>query len=334
MAEVTQSASVAAAALAAGQLVALPTETVYGLGASIDHAKAVERVFQVKNRPNEHPLIVHVEADADLSHWATRVPATATALVEAFWPGPLTLVIPKSDNVPGSVTGGQNTVALRSPDSPHFLEVLAELSRLTGAPAAIAAPSANLFGQVSPTTAEHVQDGLGSRLDPSDIILDGGPSEVGIESTIVLCRDQDVEVLRPGGITEEDLAQIVTVTPSVHESVTSSDAQPRVSGSLESHYSPAAQVIVLEPEESIDDLATSQEVDLESLGIIALESETVKLGGATELARPNNSEAYAAQLYAALRKADDLGLRTVVAVTPPNVGIGVAIRDRLKRAAS
>lgn len=333
MAEVTKSASIAAKALATGNLAALPTETVYGLGAIIENEWAVARIFSVKNRPSDHPLIVHVEPHVDLSRWAARVPTTASKLIKTFWPGPLTLVVPRSDKVPNSVTGGQDTVALRSPDSPKFLEVLTELNKLTNVPPAIVAPSANLFGQVSPTTASHVMDGLGSRLELDDVILDGGPCKVGVESTIVLCRDGGVEVLRPGGISAEDLAGVVKLTPSIRDSAASTNAQPRVSGSLESHYAPAARVVVVLSDEEANTLANSENVDLETAGIIAMASENIELGSVTELARPVDAEAYAAQLYAALRKADDLGLRTVIAVAPPNVGIGVAVRDRLSRAA-
>lgn len=334
MAEVTTSAASAATALATGHVAALPTETVYGLGANIEYPEAIARVFDIKERPSDHPLIVHVAPGADLHHWVSQIPATAATLVEAFWPGPLTLVLTKNDRVPVSVTGGQNTVALRSPNNPQFLAVLDQLSELTGTPAAIAAPSANLFGQVSPTTAEHVQQGLGSRLTSADVILDGGPCTIGIESTIVLCREQDVVLLRPGGVTKDELANIVTIALSEDKPASQATDQPRVSGTLESHYSPTAQVMVVESANEATHLLTGQAIDSSSIGIIALVSDEIELGTATELARPNDLNAYAAQLYAALRKADDLGLNTVVAVLPPNTGVGVAIRDRLQRAAN
>lgn len=398
LAKITTSVTAAVHALAGGNVVALPTETVYGLGASLGSPTAIERIFTIKGRPADHPLIVHVAAGTDLSIWAQSVPATARVLVAEFWPGPLTLVLPKSALVPDSVTGGQPTVALRAPANEQFQAVLHGLEQVTGQPAAIAAPSANLFGQVSPTTAAHVAQGLGAALGPADLILDAGPSSVGIESTIVLCRDHDVVILRPGSVTQTDLARVAAVVDSAADSVAglvtgpvgdsvasaagvganpttlgtdsststapvksnheiNSMTTPRVSGSLTAHYSPAAKVVLVSPPEDLATVVTEHLDAGSRIGLIwpqwpvlssgrplakattASTATTASLPSSLVaevviLSEPYNMGEYAAQLYTSLRTADDLDLDVVVAILPPDTGIGIAIRDRLIRAAN
>jgi len=285
-------------------------------------------------------VIVHISDHEQIAYWSSATPATALAIAEAFWPGPITVVVPKSDAVLGAVTGGQDTVALRAPAHPIFRQVLAELAQLGIEHPGIAAPSANRFGRVSPTTAEHVRTELGHILRPRDLILDGGPSAVGIESTIVLCGPETVAIARHGGINAAQIEQIVPVA-SIEGPSIDSGRTPRVPGSLASHYAPTARVHLV-------DLATSDElagvldrVDTgPSVGVIGLLRDVEQAPtGWHRLSQSDpiwDLDGYAQQLYAALRRADDLGLTDVVALVPPadSVGVGPAIRDRLRRAAT
>ena len=323
----TTSASEAAAALLAGNLVALPTETVYGLGGLAHLPAAIERIFQVKNRPTDHPLIVHIAGVEAITDWAQEVPRSALDLADAFWPGPLTLVVPRAPSVSDAITGGQPTVALRAPAHPLFQDVLAELTDPAQPAPGIAAPSANRFGQVSPTTAEHVEAGLGPYLSPSDLILDGGACTIGVESTIVLCGDDHVRIARSGGITAEQLAGVVPVLTAQPQS-----AAPRVPGSLDAHYAPSAQVAMVT---TATELSAFRERNLlnSDIGVIALARDVdFAAPNWLRLATPQTSDEYAHELYSALRTADKLGLTHVVALAPPDEGIGTAIRDRLRRA--
>lgn len=331
----------AALALASDHLVALPTETVYGLGGLASSPTAVADIFRVKGRPTTHPVIVHVRDHDDVSYWSDSPPETALTIAEAFWPGPITVVVPKSAPVLDAVTGGQDTVALRAPGHPLFREVLAELAQLGIAHPGIAAPSANRFGRVSPTTAEHVNAELDRFLGPHDLILDGGPSSVGIESTIVLCGPNTVSIARHGGITAADIARVVPIAPADGPPISSGSTLPRVPGSLASHYAPNARV-------HLADLATSSDfarvVDRvgsgPSVGVIGLSQDVEQApNGWCRLSQPDpikDLDSYARELYAALRRADDLGLTDVVAILPPadSVGLGPAVRDRLQRAAT
>jgi L-threonylcarbamoyladenylate synthase len=304
----------AAANLLAGGLVAFPTETVYGLGADACNAEAVARIYSVKGRPADHPLIVHVASMASLGDWADDVLGYAIALARDFWPGPMTLVVKRSGLAGDFVTGGQDTVGVRVPDHPVALGLLEAFERAGGK--GVAAPSANRFGNVSPTTAQAVSDELGAYLAEGDQILDGGACDVGVESTIIDCTGDVPKILRPGAITAQMIAEStgLEVVGIVEESVI------RVSGSLEAHYAPAATVVL-------------DQSPVAGQGFIAM-ADVVAGEGVVRLAAPKSNEEFARVLYSTLRAADEQGLETVVVEQPVGEGIAVAIRDRLKRAAS
>ena len=224
--------------LQAGELVAFPTETVYGLGADAANPEAVAKIFAAKGRPADHPLIVHLAGHDAVDHWAEQVPAVAWELMETFWPGPLTLILKKQSWVPDAVTGGQDTVGLRVPGHPVALELLRRFAAITGEHAGIAAPSANRFGRISPTTAAHVEEELGEQIS---LILDGGPCKVGIESTIVDCSREEPAILRPGHILPEHLAAVFGRQVAIQTAT----GAPRVSGSLVAHYAPQTPMRVV-----------------------------------------------------------------------------------------
>ena len=311
----------AARALAAGNLAVIPTETVYGLGANADDANAVARVFAVKGRPADHPLIAHVRDAEAAKSWVASIPEYAQALASQLWPGPLTLVLARSDRAADYLTGGQDTVAVRVPGSPVTREVLRTLGEILGDPSvAIAAPSANRFGRVSPTTAQHAADELADLLGNDDVILDAGPCVVGVESTIVDCTGADPVILRPGKVTAETIRAICGREIGQHSAA-------RAPGRLAAHYSPTARVRISTGDE-IEQLPPDERV-----GIIAPATFPTP-NGVVRLTAPHSDEEYAASLYRALREADSLGLHTVVAVPPQGEGIAEAIRDRLRRAAN
>lgn len=300
----------AAHALRSGSLVAFPTETVYGLGADASDAKAVERIYQVKGRPKDHPLIVHVANMQAIEDWVEDVPDFAISLVRAFWPGPMTLILKRSALAEDFITGGQETVGLRVPNHPIALALLHEFQKLGGK--GIAAPSANRFGHVSPTSADAVISELAKYLTSVDLILDGGLSLVGVESTIIDCTGELPKILRPGAIDEE----MIMVTTNL--SIEKPGGNIRVSGSLEKHYSPRAKVILdIEPKPGD--------------GFIAISSIKTP-EGVIRLAEPRDDEDFARLLYSALRKADDSSLARVIVQQPVGGGIAIAIRDRLLRA--
>jgi L-threonylcarbamoyladenylate synthase len=304
----------AAKHLIAGDLVAFPTETVYGLGADASNSAAVARIYSVKGRPNDHPLIVHVSSIDRMGDWASEVPEYAIALARNFWPGPMTLVLKRSELAGDFVTGGQDTVGVRVPDHVVALALLEAFEKAGGM--GVAAPSANRFGHVSPTTAAAVVEELADYLSKDDLVLDGGACAVGVESTIIDCTGLLPRVLRPGAIST---AMIEEVTGLNTVSIDGADAI-RVSGSLENHYAPAARVLL-------------GEVPIEGQGFIAHKNiETPS--GVIRLASPSDDEEFAQILYSALRQADALGLSEVVVFQPIGIGIGVAIRDRLSRAAN
>ena len=303
----------AAKQLKDGHLIAFPTETVYGLGADAQNEAAVARIYKVKGRPQDHPLIVHIGDWQLMGEWADEIPDYAIDLARAFWPGPMTLILKRSDLARDFITGHQNTVGIRVPNQTLALQLLTEFSKIGGK--GIAAPSANRFGQVSPTTAEAVREELGGYLDEDDFILDGGPCSVGVESTIIDCTGPTPKILRPGAITIEDIKGVTGLDVELPE-----NSEIRVSGSLENHYAPAAQVL-------LD--GTAQPGD----GFIALaEIETPQ--GAIRLADPTTPELFAHLLYAALREGDAKNLTRIVVIQPKGDGIAIAIRDRLKRAAA
>ena len=308
----------AVAALASGKLCAIPTETVYGLAANALDESAVARVFAAKERPADHPLIVHVAAASDVSEWITELPQWATVLTNAVWPGPLTIVGPRTALASNSVTGDQDTVAVRVPSHPIAQELL-QLLKTQGVKGVVA-PSANRFGHVSPTSAAHVSADLGEYLDAhGDLILDGGDCQVGVESTIVLATRSQPVILRPGAVTAADIKRITGV--EVSEETTNA---PRVSGALDSHYSPTAQVILI---------ADGSQREFESnAGFLAL-AKTQTPAGLTRLAAPATIEDFAHQLYSSLRTGDDLKLKTIYVVPPTGDGLAQAINDRLNRAA-
>mgnify|MGYP003336267363 CR=1 FL=1 len=301
----------AANLLKTGGLVAFPTETVYGLGADAENESAVARIYEVKGRPANHPLIVHIGDWQLMGDWVSEVPDYAIDLARSFWPGPMTLVMKRSELAKDFITGGQDTVGIRVPDRPVALQLLTDFSKVGGK--GIAAPSANRFGQVSPTTAQAVREEIGDFLNESDQIIDEGPCAVGIESTIIDCSGDHPKILRPGAITEE------MITAATGLSVGQSDNSIRVSGSLEAHYAPIAKVI-------LDGAAGYGD------GFIAL-AEIPTPPGAIRLASPKNNEAYAKDLYSALRSGDAQGVEKIIAITPKGHGIAIAIRDRLQRAA-
>lgn len=313
-----RSVDVAVDVLRRGGLVAVPTETVYGLAADATDPDAVRRIFAVKGRPADHPVIVHL-ADADaLDDWAADVPDAARRLAGAFWPGPLTMVLPRHPSVSDVVTGGRDTVGLRVPAHPLTRQVLARLGR------GVAAPSANRFGRVSPTRAEHVVADLGTDVD---LVLDGGPCTVGVESTIVELVDGTVRVLRTGGISAEAIADVVGAPVSAD-----TDGAARAPGMLPAHYAPAARVVVADGDVRRD--ITRLVDDGVRVGVLAEAPVDDLPDGATMLTPVDDAAGYARHLYERLRAADAAGLDVVVAVPPAASGIGVAVRDRLRRAAA
>jgi L-threonylcarbamoyladenylate synthase len=309
----------AAANLQAGGLVAFPTETVYGLGADACNADAVARIYSVKGRPADHPLIVHIASMDGLGDWADDVPGYAISLARDFWPGPMTLVVKRSTLAGDFVTGGQDTVGVRVPDHPVALGLLEAFVRAGGR--GVAAPSANRFGNVSPTTAQAVSDELGDYLADGDQILDGGPCEVGVESTIIDCTGGVPKILRPGAITSQMISEStgLEVVGQTSDGAAVDSIAIRVSGSLEAHYAPAATVVL-------------DQSPVAGQGFIAM-ADVVADEGVVRLAAPKTHEEFARVLYSALRAADAQGLKTVVVAQPQGDGIAVAIRDRLKRAA-
>jgi L-threonylcarbamoyladenylate synthase len=309
----------AAANLLAGGLVAFPTETVYGLGADACNAEAVARIYSVKGRPADHPLIVHIASMDGLGDWADDMPGCAISLARDFWPGPMTLVVKRSGMAADFVTGGQDTVGVRVPDHPVALGLLEAFERAGGK--GVAAPSANRFGNVSPTTAQAVSDELGDYLADGDLILDGGSCEVGVESTIIDCTGDVPKILRPGAITRQMIFEStgLEVVGQTSDGAAVDSNAIRVSGSLEAHYAPAATVVL-------------DQSPVAGQGFIAM-ADVQAAEGVVRLAAPKTHEEFARVLYSALRAADEQGLETVVVIQPVGDGIAVAIRDRLKRAA-
>jgi L-threonylcarbamoyladenylate synthase len=308
----------AVAALRRGRLVAFPTETVYGLGADATNPEALRRLYAVKGRPPAHPVIVHLGGPDQLTAWAREVPETARALADACWPGPLTVIVRRSARVPDEVTGGADTVGLRVPDQPLALALLHQFGD------GIAAPSANRFGRVSPTTAQAVRDDLGSDVE---VVLDGGPCRVGVESTIVDCTGPRPAVLRPGGITAARLREILGVDAPVAS--TSTVAAP---GTLPSHYAPRASVVLA----TRDDVGAQAAVALDEGRQVAVlsESPAPDLPSAVVwLDAGGDADDYARNLYARLREADARKVDVVLAIPPGSTGLGQAVTDRLRRAA-
>ncbi len=332
-----QSIAAGAALIRAGSLLGLPTETVYGLAADADNADAVAQIFKAKGRPADHPLIVHVLDATGVDHFACDVPNFARALMAAFWPGPLTLILPRRDGVAAASAGGQDSIGLRSPSHPVAQALLKACLHDNAGKAVwgVAAPSANQFGRVSPTTAAHVQGEFGD----SVTVLDGGPCTVGIESTIIDCTRGVPVLLRPGAITPEQVQAacgLKVLSPEALQSV----AAPRASGTLESHYAPRAKVRLMNAkalQSGLDllgvdiDSAKGDKAVIATYSRVVLKTQSAKV---LRKAMPHDAAAAAQQLFAALRAMDEVGVQLIWVEAPPTDSAWDGVRDRLQRAAS
>ena len=301
----------AAKALKDGHLVAFPTETVYGLGADATNEKSVSRIYSVKGRPTDHPLIVHISSINQLDKWAIEIPEYAIKLAEEFWPGPMTLILKRSELAKDFITGSQENVGVRVPAHPMALELLSEFEKLGGS--GIAAPSANRFGAVSPTNSNDVYKEIGKHLSANDLILNGGNCEIGLESTIVDCTLGLPTILRPGAITSEMTNNLIGMSARSNKI-----NKIRFSGIFNSHYAPASEV-------------TISEKALDGDGFLALVHIATPIG-AIRLSAPTSLEEYAKELYAAFRSADEKKLKKIVVVLPEGGGLAEAIRDRIIKA--
>jgi len=301
-----------AISLMSGNVVSFPTETVYGLGVDAENESAVARMYKIKARPASHPVIIHISSKELVSYWAREIPSYADQLMERFWPGPMTLLLMRTDKAKDFITGGQDVVGLRVPSNAIAQSLLQEFETLGGH--GVAAPSANRFGSVSPTTAKDVELELGEFLSNDDVIIDGGPCEVGVESTIIDCTGKLPRILRLGAVTEAMINEISPIDKDDNLS------EIRVSGSLSRHYSPRAKV------------AFGRE-SIKGEGLIAL-SKVKTPDGVIRLSAPESIEEYARTLYSSLRRADAQGLSAVVAVMPEGDGLAAAIRDRILRASA
>ena len=317
--------------LQAGELVAFPTETVYGLGADAANPQAVGKIFAAKGRPADHPLIVHLPGAGHLDRWARDIPDSAWALAEAFWPGPLTLILKRAPEVPYAVTGGQETVGVRVPSHPIALELLrayAQAGGGQGGMCGIAAPSANRFGRISPTDAAHVHEELG---DAVALVLDGGPCHVGIESTIIdLSRDDGFppRLLRPGHITPEQIASVLGVMPEMPNS----GGAPRVSGSMDAHYAPLTPMRVVATAKLAQELSDLNAQGAK-IGVLAYSADWTNVGADALRQLSAEPEGYARGLYAALRELDQAGNELILVEEIPQAPQWAAVADRLRRAA-
>ena len=309
--------------LRAGELVAIPTETVYGLGADAGNQAALAKIFAAKGRPADHPLIVHIADASQLGRWAREIPDAAYKLAAAFWPGPLTLILKRQPGVPDLVTGGQDTVGLRVPNHPLALQLLKSFD------GGIAAPSANRFGRISPTTAQHVCDELGAAVA---LVLDGGPCTVGIESTIVdLSRGEPV-ILRPGMIGADHIARVLEQTPARSPILDGqSGSTPRVSGSLDAHYAPVTAMRLVPANALMGEVERCLQLG-QRVVVLSLQSPAA-IGDVQWLQAANKPDQYAHDLYANLRAMDQRGADIILIETPPGGAQWLAVKDRLSRAA-
>jgi L-threonylcarbamoyladenylate synthase len=309
----------AVAILKAGELVAFPTETVYGLGADASNADAVRKIFTAKGRPADHPLIVHIADAVQLANWARDIPPAAHKLAQKFWPGPLTLVLKRAARVPDAVTGGQDTVAIRVPSHPMAQALL----RAFGG--GVAAPSANRFGRVSATTAAHVREEFG---DAVACVLDGGAADVGIESTIVDCSRGAPALLRPGWITPQQLEAVLGAPLAAPQA-----AAPRAPGMLDKHYAPQTPLMLMEADLVVE-LARSLTRQGKRVAVLARTTLQPVIEGLVWIAAPADAAGYAHDLYANLRTLDHAGCDAILVEQPPEDAAWIAIRDRLNRAAA
>lgn len=311
----------AVAALQSGELTAFPTETVYGLGADAANPKAVAKIFALKGRPADHPVIVHIGSAGQIADWAVEVPEAARKLAAAYWPGPLTMILRKAARVDPIVTGGQHTVGLRCPSHPVARALLAEFAKVGSG--AIAGPSANRFGHVSPTTAQHVREEFGAEL----LVLDGGACEVGIESTIVDLSRGDAVLLRPGAITREQIASVIGHAPRSRD-----EAAPRASGTLAAHYAPRTP-LELVFEGALESRVREATSKGQRVAVLARGPARASAASSWQGA-PENAAAYAHDLYANLRALDASGANLIVVEAPPADAAWEAVNDRLARAAA
>ena len=337
-----QSIAAGARCIRSGELLGLPTETVYGLGADADNADAISRIFAAKGRPADHPLIVHVLDAAGVTYFAATVPDFADRLIQAFWPGPLTLILPRRAGVVAAAAGGQDSIGLRCPSHPVAQALLRACRQTDGSAAqpavwGIAAPSANKFGRVSPTTAQHVQSEFGSEL----LILDGGPCELGIESTIIDCTRSVPVLLRPGAVTREQAQAVCGQKVFLSDEwIPAEAAAPRASGTLASHYAPHAKVRLMDATEmqtAIDMLGQGLQSGSGTAPAIAIYSRSpLKIRSKQLLSRrmPQGAAHTAQQLFAVLREFDQQGVKLIWIETPPQAPEWDAVRDRLQRAAA
>jgi L-threonylcarbamoyladenylate synthase len=303
----------AAHALKAGHLVAFPSETVYGLGADARNPEAIKRIYEVKGRPTDHPLIVHISSLNQLDKWAIDIPEYAIKLARKFWPGPMTLILSRSEIAKDFITGGQSTVGLRVPSDPIALALITEFEKISNS--AIAAPSANRFGQVSPTSAPDVLEELGQYLIGEDQILDGGKSTIGIESTIIDCTGDQPTILRNGAVTKED----IEIESGIESRENSENSGIKFSGSFEKHYAPKCKIYL-------------EKQEIEGSAFFAMGNiETPD--GMERLGAPTTVQEFAQTLYSAFRMADQKGFTSLVVNSPKGDGIAVAIRERLVKAA-
>jgi len=303
----------AALALKAGHLVAFPTETVYGLGADARNPEAVKRIYEVKGRPTDHPLIVHISSVNQLDKWAIDIPEYAIKLARKFWPGPMTLILKRSEIAGDFITGGQDTVGLRVPSDPIAQALITEFEKISNS--AIAAPSANRFGQVSPTSGADVFEELGQFLADEDLILDGGNSTIGIESTIIDCTGDQPTILRNGAVTKAD----IEIELGIEGLENNRNSSVKFSGSFEKHYAPKCKIII-------------DAKEITGAGFFAL-SDVETPRGMVRLASPKTTEDFARILYSTFRAADQTGLVSMVVSEPKGEGLSVAIRERLEKAA-
>ncbi len=314
----------AAALLRAGELVAFPTETVYGLGADATNPAAIAKIFAAKGRPADHPLIVHLPDANHLGRWAADIPEAAFKLAAAFWPGPLTLILKRHPSVSDAITGGQDTVGLRVPDHPLALQLLREFGGATGG--GLAAPSANRFGRISPTTAAHVREELGAAVA---LVLDGGPCAVGIESTILDLSGAAPRILRPGMLDATAIGRVLGVVPTFGGTP---DA-PRVSGSLEAHYAPRTRLQLLRAA----DLAATAGGALDAglrIAVLAAQAPGLVHPGISWHPASAGPDQFAHDLYASLRELDALDRDLILVAAPPDGEAWRAVGDRLRRAAA
>jgi L-threonylcarbamoyladenylate synthase len=303
--------------LRAGELVVFPTETVYGLGADASNASAVRKIFAAKGRPADHPVIVHLASDRDLSRWASEIPPAAEQLAERFWPGPLTLIVKRARSVINEVTGGQDTVGLRVPSHPIAQALLHAFG------GGVAAPSANRFGHISPTTVRHVREELGDRVG---LILDGGACEVGIESTIVDVSGATPVLLRPGRVSEEEIEAVLQV-PLARPGAGS----PRASGTLAAHYAPRLPLIIASS--GMLDAVVREQASRGLVAVLARRPRPSYSSATVWMVGPRDAAEFAHYLYAGLRQLDQCGCTLIIAEAPPETADWAAVRDRLGRAA-